>query len=140
MGDGIDLITAIKELEDIKVELREMGEYRKANMLDFATGYLNKYLLDIRNKKKNDDNCEKRENNNTVLESGAINEHIPDIIRYEVHYWDKERKIAFYIGELDACYSLEDAQKHIDRLKLDKNVANIELWEITESIKTTKIH
>ena len=80
-----------------------------------------------------------KENNNTVLESEII-EILPDIIRYEVHYWDKERKVAFYIGKLDACYSLEDAQNHIDRLKLDKNVANIELWEITESIKTTKIH
>lgn len=43
MGDSIDLISTIKELEQMQPELRKIGEYRKANMLDFAISYLNKY-------------------------------------------------------------------------------------------------
>lgn len=65
---------------------------------------------------------------------------VPDTTRYEVHYWDEQRQQGFYIGELDACYSLKDAQKHINRLKLDKNVTIIELWKITESVEITKIN
>ena len=70
---------------------------------------------------------------------GTVSEFIPDTIRYEVHYQDKQRGLRFYIGELDGCYSLKDAEKHINRLKLDKNITNIELWRITESVEKIKI-
>jgi hypothetical protein len=42
MCSAIDLKSTIKELEEMQPELRAKGEYRKANMLDFAIGYLNK--------------------------------------------------------------------------------------------------
>jgi len=58
MGDSIDLISAIKELEQMQPELRKMGEYRKANMLDFAIGYLKKYRSDIETRSNNED-CER---------------------------------------------------------------------------------
>lgn len=60
-------------------------------------------------------------------------ECVPDTMRYEVHYYDKSKDIWFYIGILDACYSFEDAEKHIKTLQEDSNVGDIELWEITES-------
>lgn len=45
-GTTIDLNSTIKELEDIKPLLRKHGEYRAANMLDFAIGHLKRYQRD----------------------------------------------------------------------------------------------
>lgn len=39
----MDLISVIKEISEVQSHLRFAGEYRKANMLDFAEGYLNTY-------------------------------------------------------------------------------------------------
>ena len=74
-----------------------------------------------------------------IFKSNTL-DFVPDTIRYEVHYWNKKRQQGFYIGTLDACYTLDDAQKHIDRLKLDKNITNIKLWKITESVEITKVN
>lgn len=43
MGDSVDLISVIKEIPKIQDCLRKKGEYRKANMLDFAEDYLKTY-------------------------------------------------------------------------------------------------
>jgi len=52
MIESMDLITMIKELETMEPELREIGEYRKANMINFAVGYLKKYRSLLREQMK----------------------------------------------------------------------------------------
>lgn len=59
MGDSIDLITTIKEIKNIQFQFYKTGEYRKANMIDFAIGYLEKYrklLVGQRNPNENYEN------------------------------------------------------------------------------------
>lgn len=42
MGDGLTSDSIIQELNEIGSWLREQGEYRKANMIDIATGFVNR--------------------------------------------------------------------------------------------------
>jgi hypothetical protein len=63
MGDSIDLISTIRELEDMQPELRNIGEYRKANILDFAISYLKKYRAMLRDCRDSGEDREKEETN-----------------------------------------------------------------------------
>lgn len=59
MGDSIDLISIIKELEDMEVKLRKKGEYRMANMLIIAISFLNKYRKKLQEERKSEIDCDK---------------------------------------------------------------------------------